>query len=230
MSSQFRVELASEDEIPNFAAMMVPSFAQYSVEQIMGNFNTPAGIKASTERHIRACREHMAETGRPSAIKCVETTSGEDKMVACAYWFVFDKPRSAENAKKESYLLSGSWLPEENGQRDRARKAYKPTIDTRIKWTIGRGHAILMYMCTDPAWQRRGAATACVQWGIDLCTELGIPAYLEASEEGAPVYERLGFEFLETIEMDTGDEKAVFPAMMWWPPGTRDENKKPLDV
>lgn len=227
MPSRFRVQLAREDEIPDLVALIVPSFAQYSIEQTLGNVDTPESIKANTERHLRTYHEHMEETGRPCAIKCVETASG--KMVACAYWLVFDKPRSPENARKEYYLLSCSWLPEEGGERERIRAAFKPVIDARAKWTVGRGHAVLTYMCTDRGWRRQGAATACVQWGIDLCAQLGIPAYLEASEAGAPVYKALGFETVENVEMEVGEDKTAFPAMMWWPPGTKIEDKKPLE-
>lgn len=83
-------------------------------------------------------------------------------------------------------------------------------------------------MATDKDWRRKGAATACVQWGLDLCKELGILAYLEASEQGAPVYRRLGFETVDEVACEVDGEVARFPAMIWWPPGTKDEDKKPL--
>lgn len=228
MASHFRVELAREDETSEITAMIVRAFAQYSVERILENVDTPESIQAATKRHIRAIREHREETGRPCAVKCVAVTSGEEKIAACAYWYIFDKPRSPENARKQNYLFSAEWVPEEHEQRKKAQTAFQPVFDTLAKWTHGRGFGWLTYVATDPAWRRRGAATAIVQWGIDQCKELGIPAYLEASPEGKPVYERLGFETVEDVVQWVGEEKSVFPAMMWWPPGTELEDKRPL--
>ena len=142
MASQFRVQIVGEEEIPQFVALMVPCFAEYSVERLVGNVDTPEAIKANTERHLRAAREHMEETGRHVAIKCTETITGQDKMVACAYWFVFDKPRSPENARRCNYLLGAEWLPE-GERRQMALKALDPVAEKRRKWTAGRGHAIL---------------------------------------------------------------------------------------
>ena len=227
MASQFRVELAGEDEIPSLVAMMVPAFAQYSIERVLGNVDTPEGIQAATQRHSRAVREHLEETGRPCAVKCVETTSGSNIIAACAYWMIFDKPQSPDNARKTNYLFTAEWLDED--QKEKAKSAFKPMLDMHFKWTKGRGHGDLLYMATDPAWRRKGAATAVVQWGVDLCKELGIPAYLEASPAGRPVYERLGFETVDNIESEADGEKNAFPAMMWWPPGTKEEDKGPME-
>jgi GNAT superfamily N-acetyltransferase len=228
MASQFRVELVGEDEIPALVAIMVPAFAIYAGEAILGNVDTPESIQANTQRHIFAAKEHMDETGRKCAIKCVETTSGNNEIAACAYWLVFDKPRSPENAYRANALMSATWIPE-GEQRERALKFVQPASVKRAQWTVGRPHAILMYMATDPAWRRKGAATACVQWGLDLCKELGIMAYLEASPAGAPVYKRLGFEVVDQVECEVDGEVSVFPTMAWWPPGTKDEDKKPLE-
>ena len=41
--------------------------------------------------------------------------------------------------------------------------------------------------------------TMCVQFSLDQCKRLGIPALLDASEEGVPVYEKLGFDLVEWL-------------------------------
>jgi GNAT superfamily N-acetyltransferase len=154
--------------------------------------------------------------------------NGEEVLVACAYWYFFSKPRSSEQMHRENYLLSADWIPEEGGQRKQVKRHLQPVLDTRLKWNTGRGHAILMYMATEKQWRRKGAATVVVQWGLDRCRERNIPAFLEASEDGAPVYARLGFEKVDDIVVDIDGDKSVSPVMMWWPPGTKDEDKRPL--
>jgi hypothetical protein len=60
----------------------------------------------------------------------------------------------------------------------------------------------------------------CVSNGeLTGCRELGIPAYLEASEEGAPVYEKLGFERVDVVECSHDGELFAYPIMVWWPEG-----------
>lgn len=227
MASQFRVELVGEEAIPDLAKLIVPTFCEYSVEKIMGNTDTPEGIEGATQRHLYAAREHMEDTGRRCAVKCVDVAT--DEMAACAYWYVYDRPRSVEKLQRGAYLASAEWLPE-GEQRQRAVDAMKAVIETQAKWARGRPYALLMYMATDPAWRRKGAATACVKWGLELCKELGIMAYLEASEQGAPVYKALGFEVVEHVTCEVDGEVSVFPAMIWWPTGTKDEDKRPLDA
>lgn len=78
----------------------------------------------------------------------------------------------------------------------------------------GQPFALLGWMCVDPAYRRRGAASACVKWGMERCAELGIPAYLEASEEGMKTYKSLGWE----VYSGDGAEELTFPPMIWWPP------------
>lgn len=228
-SNDFRVEIASEEDIPSIVNLIVPSFSFVPVERLLGNIEDAEAIKESTKRHLRSVREHKEATGVSPAIKCVHTdAAGKETIVACGYWFIYPKPRSEQELQKPIYLLSADWVSQEDGQREKARKVLQPTIDTRIKWTRGRGIGLLMYMTTAPSWRRNGAATACVQWGIDRCRELGIPAYLEASEEGKPVYEKLGFEVVDHAALEMDGTQIVFPVMMLWPPGTREEEKRPL--
>ena len=41
-----------------------------------------------------------------------------------------------------------------------------------------------------------------VKWGCDKADELGLPAYLEASAAGKPVYLRHGFEKIDEAVID----------------------------
>ncbi|KAJ5370712.1 uncharacterized protein N7496_006804 [Penicillium cataractarum] len=55
---------------------------------------------------------------------------------------------------------------------------------------------MILDMCTvDPAYQRKGIATALVQWGLDEAKRRGIPECItEASVMGRHVYAKLGFK------------------------------------
>lgn len=61
---------------------------------------------------------------------------------------------------------------------------------------IGRGTKVLSglhFIGTDPTYERRGAATLMLQWGVQRCKEERVPAYLESTIEAVPLYEKNGF-------------------------------------
>lgn len=47
---------------------------------------------------------------------------------------------------------------------------------------------------THPDYRRRGAASMLVAWGCEVADRDGVPAYVDASEDGLPLYQRFGFE------------------------------------
>ncbi|KAI0399125.1 putative GNAT family acetyltransferase [Xylaria palmicola] len=51
----------------------------------------------------------------------------------------------------------------------------------------------LTFMGTDPAHERRGAASMMVRWGLAQCKKYNIPGYLESTLHAAPFYEKMGF-------------------------------------
>jgi predicted N-acetyltransferase YhbS len=56
-------------------------------------------------------------------------------------------------------------------------------------------------MGTDPSYERRGAASKLVRWGIDRCDKEGVPAYLERTLNAAAFYEKMGFRALDRISL-----------------------------
>lgn len=79
----------------------------------------------------------------------------------------------------------------------------------------------------DPSAQGRGVGSALVGWGISRSKEHDppVPAYLEASAVGIPVYEALGFHKVPggEVEIDSiagegsqkkGEERIVLPTML----------------
>jgi len=231
MASPFRIEVAREDDIPGTMTWLIPAFEHIPSEALLGNVNTSEGRRAASQRHADAWRQHALESRLPCAIKCVHTdsSSGNDTIVGFAEWFIYDRPRSPERYRQPHYLLSGSWVPEADGKQEKVKRWLQPVLDARVKWMGGRPCAVLMYMCVNEAWRRRGVSTLCVKWGLERCAELGIPAWLEASEEGEPVYEKLGFVQVERIYTDCDGDKAGFPAMIWWPPGTPEYERRPAE-
>ncbi|KAF3004474.1 hypothetical protein E8E14_005430 [Neopestalotiopsis sp. 37M] len=60
----------------------------------------------------------------------------------------------------------------------------------------------LSLICTDPNYHRRGAAKALIVPMLELADSHGITAYLEATPAGKPVYEKLGFRQVDSLEFN----------------------------
>ncbi|KAH6608496.1 acyl- n-acyltransferase [Trichoderma cornu-damae] len=210
--------------MPRCMEILLDAFAPFPIMKIIGGENTEENRKLSAEQHLRGYREHLEKYPSVSpGIKCVHTdpATGEEKIIGFAEWFVWDRERSEEEYTRENYILRLEWV-EDQGQREYCLGLMHPEITIRRRLMKGRPFALLCYMCVDPEYRRRGAATACVKWGMDRCAELGIPAYLEASEEGMKTYESLGWE----VYREDGSEDLTFPPMIWWPPSASREQTK----
>jgi len=55
---------------------------------------------------------------------------------------------------------------------------------------------------THPDHHRRGAGSMLISWGTARADEMGLDAYLEASEMGQPLYERHGFKTVKLLQFD----------------------------
>ena len=64
----------------------------------------------------------------------------------------------------------------------------------------------LDFICTDPLYERVGAATTMLQWGIEKCRKSKHSIYLESTVESAPFYTKHGFQKMTDISMDLEDD------------------------
>ncbi|KAM0457353.1 hypothetical protein ACHAO4_003151 [Trichoderma viride] len=212
----FRVENARDEDLPRCMEVVLEAFGPFPIIKIMGGSKTPENYEFTAGQHLTGFREHAAKY--PSvwpAIKCVHTdpATGEEKIIGYAEWFVWDRVRSEEEYMQENHILRMEWIQDEE-KREKCLEMIQPEVDMRRTVMKGRPFALLGWMCVDPAYRRRGVASACVRWGMERCAELGIPAYLEASEEGMKTYKSLGWE----VFSGDGVEELAYPPMIWWPP------------
>lgn len=217
----FRVEPAREEDMPRCMQLILNAFGPFpNFDIIGGGPDSEETRRLNAERHLRGYKEHLEKYPSVSpGVKCVYTdpTTGEEKIVGFAEWFVWDRERTEEEYNVENYILRMEWV-EDPAKRKLVLDTMEPEIALRRRIMKGRPFALLCYMCVDPEYRRRGAATMCVRYGMERCAELGIPAYLEASEEGMKTYKTLGWEVYEGY-----GEELMFPPMIWWPPNVEKE-------
>lgn len=73
-----------------------------------------------------------------------------------------------------------------------------------------------MYLLqTDPAYQRKGLGKLLLKHGLDLADSEGRKAYIEASEDGHPVYLKLGFRDVDLVKVDLSKWGGKEPGITW---------------
>ncbi|KAI2613368.1 acyl-CoA N-acyltransferase [Hypoxylon sp. NC1633] len=68
----------------------------------------------------------------------------------------------------------------------------------------GRPHWYLEMLGVKEDFQRKGAGTQLLKWGLGKADDAEVEAYLTASPAGAPLYKKYGFKLLESIPIDNG--------------------------
>ncbi|KAJ9631081.1 hypothetical protein H2203_001610 [Taxawa tesnikishii (nom. ined.)] len=90
--------------------------------------------------------------------------------------------------------------------------------ETYFDRPFGRRQLYLDSLGTHPDYQRRGAGSAHVRWGLDLAKEREYLAVtLLASDAGRPVYAHLGFETLAnmTVQVEGEEESVTWTVMAY---------------
>jgi ribosomal protein S18 acetylase RimI-like enzyme len=80
-------------------------------------------------------------------------------------------------------------------------------------------------VATDPAYFRRGAGTALMEWAMRLAQEELAPIVLTAGAMGIHLYRKLGFQELGVVRIHVKgeDEETSVSAMIWIPEGWKRE-------
>ncbi|GAP86277.1 putative gnat family protein [Rosellinia necatrix] len=73
---------------------------------------------------------------------------------------------------------------------------------------------VLTHLCTRHTYQGRGLGSALLRSVLDLADREGLSAYLEASHAGAPLYQKLDFQVVDTLEFDRSETGIATPATL----------------
>ncbi|KAJ5116640.1 hypothetical protein N7456_000988 [Penicillium angulare] len=175
------LEPASVEDVPAITALWFDAFTQPAIGELFPD--TPA-MRAWNESWHRG---DMETRPYQKYLRVIDTASTDEQ----------GRPRLA---------AFGKWdlaMPEERGRRfswwceDSPYQDCEDLIDgleQERKRVMGdQKHYYLDTVGTHPDYQRRGAASLIVKWGCDLADRNGVGAYVDASKEGAPLYQKFGF-------------------------------------
>ncbi|KAL4811992.1 acyl-CoA N-acyltransferase [Aspergillus spinulosporus] len=173
-------------------------------------YNTYPLSPESTERLAAARLRDIETMPKANMFKAVDTETG--KIIGVARWVVAKEEEIVDQSIEDTVSndVMHRTVPETNEASTRGFY----TMAARGKWEIlgikdERGQVVrlkrrveLETLFTHPEYQGNGVGSALLQWGLDEANRLGLMIYLEATEEGRPLYERFGFESVKVVEFD----------------------------
>ncbi|KAL6713246.1 hypothetical protein ACLMJK_009367 [Lecanora helva] len=187
------IEYASESDMERLMEVQFAAMAQEPYHHVL--FPGPNTSLARAQAGARTLADWKNDPSE-KVLKVIDTETSE--IVSFGKWNVYthERPRSEwdqhmdVNWTDDPVLKSGAetYLEKIHGMRH--------------KYASGQPHLLLNIMITDPPHQRRGAASMIVKWGCEKADELGLPAYLEATAAGLPIYLKEGFEKLDEVIID----------------------------
>lgn len=141
-------------------------------------------------------------------LKVIDTDLPDDdpngRIIGTAKWQVYSRQRSEEEMDKEE-AEAGKQEPGPTANREMLAAFFGELMRTRRQNLAGQPHVLLSILATNPQHHRRGVGAMHMDWGMKLADELGLPAYLEASPKGKPLYERYGFKEMGKMDFDARD-------------------------
>ncbi|KAH7087866.1 acyl-CoA N-acyltransferase [Paraphoma chrysanthemicola] len=141
---------------------------------------------------------HFAETRKEDLSTTYMQAYDEDtkQLVSFAKWHVYATPENAAAAERPARSLG------QGVNREACEEFFGGLARKKRELVGGKPHLFLHMLHTDPAFQRRGAGKLLLDWGTKKADELGLPIYLESSQQGVALYKRHGFEEIEVFDFD----------------------------
>ncbi|OKL64432.1 hypothetical protein UA08_01109 [Talaromyces atroroseus] len=172
---------------------------------------------------LKASEEVKAQTGPLSkrffAFKAVDDETGE--IVGEARWMIYYEDETlTKTIEEEQTERVTPPTPQMNVEANRAFQKVLSTVKRLVLEVPDaqqqkdskerdlnevkklRKRVYLHVLAVHPNHQKKGIGRKLLQWGLDEADRLGLIAYLEASNEGRPLYEQSGFEAVKKVSMD----------------------------
>ncbi|KAJ5732628.1 hypothetical protein N7493_004109 [Penicillium malachiteum] len=170
------------DDIPSLSELWYTSF---SIPVNLRMFPKTPGVRDWWDN---ANRHDLLHNPHRKYLKIVDS-SACDFLVAYAKWDL-------------DPLESGERFPawHEESDHELCDLVFTDGCEKREEYMNGRKHYYLDMLVVHPQYRRQGAASQLVQWGCDFADQNGLPVYLDAHIDAAPLYERFGFKGREDLE------------------------------
>jgi len=174
---------------------------------------TPQGLDPTATRDAVIKNQWDSHTNNSVShwLKVVDSETGI--VVGAAQWYVHEKDPFAG---PEDHRVDAIWWPE-GDQRKLVNMLFEQFLGPR-ELTMRRPCLLLQICCVRPEYRRRGIGNTLVEWGTKKADEMRVEAFVEATEDGRPLYARHGFHYMNAIVLDA---KVDEPSEQWKALGKR---------
>ncbi|MCJ1398984.1 hypothetical protein MMC11_002186 [Xylographa trunciseda] len=144
---------------------------------------TPQGLDPIATRDAVIKEQWASHAKSPTShwLKVVDSDTGN--VAGAAQWHIHE---TDPFARPEDHHLDAVWWPE--GERSTMRR---PCLEKALAICFVR-----------PGYRRRGIGNMLVEWGTKKADKLHVEAFVEATDDGRPLYARHGFHFMNLIVLD----------------------------
>jgi GNAT superfamily N-acetyltransferase len=200
------VSAVSAEDIPSLINITTAAF-DATFNRIL--YHTSPLSESSVEFMRKRRVDGLSASSNVRNFKVADSATGE--IVGGAKWTVFEQDEEDQDVEEQvNEALKGS-VPE---SRVDAVRAFFTMLFLTKRELFGyrdgdvmklRRRVDLDLLYTDPKHQRRGAGKLLTQSCIDEANRLGLDVYVEASEAGKPLYEKLGFKAIKEVNFSLKD-------------------------
>lgn len=183
---KFTLRPVTPDDAPSLLDVLKSGFQ----DNALSTRAFPASDPASDEGHLDFITKNLAEI--------LAATDSSGAILGFARWC----RRPAPTEPPPTPLTNDMYPP--TGDPDLARRFFQANIDRAAEIVAGRPLWFLSMAVVRREEQGRGVGSVLMRHGTELADEDGWIAYLNASPEGVPVYERYGFRTVMTSEFEHG--------------------------
>ncbi|KAI9375185.1 acyl-CoA N-acyltransferase [Aspergillus egyptiacus] len=184
---------ATRSDIPALAAINIHAFRNTPLHSnAFPNLPYDAVHAAKQQRYLRKLAH--PETHVLAAVD----ESGV--VVGCARWLIPGVVRTTAAEAGHEEKKEEEMLPE--GTNREIYEGFFRVLEERGREFLREDDIVLEFLATHPDAQRKGVGKALLTWGMERADQLQRRIYLEATTEGLPVYEKLGWRELARVVLD----------------------------
>jgi GNAT superfamily N-acetyltransferase len=169
--------------------------AAFSASNISPLFSAPSDLSPS-ELEAQAIARHRKnwETD-PTAHYHVARLQPSNKVIGIAKWnFFLDAEKQFPWPKEYGPGTNAEFCKYFFGRLDKERN----------EMMEGKKHALMAVLAIDPEFQRGGVGRKLLEWGLDKADKEGVELWIDASQYGKGLYEKMGWKEVGVVEVDVG--------------------------
>nr|OQO24009.1 hypothetical protein B0A51_09227 [Rachicladosporium sp. CCFEE 5018] len=208
-----------ESDIPAATRINFAAFGPDLMQILYPHGVTAADLDHSIKENTESFHRHKEST---LFTKVIDTSLPNDEfqqIVGTALWRIYEKPRTEEELDAEAKEAMDH--EPASGADTKCMEAFFGSIlKARRTHMKGDPFALLNILTTHPDHHRRGIGAMQLKHGLETVDRLGLPAWLEGSPKGTPLYERFGWQGVGWLDFDEqawGMKKALPHRLMLRP-------------